>query len=104
MWQLEDPEGALSQMEFVVPKGQPKVASLGSIPRGYLPTSIMKVYYVGSNKGWFLVNCRTKRQAKSEGVFEFGRGNVKEVREATPEEIITFQSIKGKSALEPSIG
>ena len=64
----------------------------------------MKTYYVDSHQGWFVVTCRTKRQAKSEGVFEFGRGNVKEVREATPEEIATFKSIRGESALEPSLG
>lgn len=64
----------------------------------------MKAYYVGSYQGWFVVTCRTPRQAKSQGVLEFGRGNVKEVREATPEEIATYKSIKGESSLEPSFG
>lgn len=59
----------------------------------------MKNYYVESYQGWFIVNCRTKRRAHSEGVYEFGRGNVKEVRVAKPDEIATFKSIKGESAL-----
>lgn len=63
----------------------------------------MKKYYVDSTQGWFVVECRNKRIAKSEGVFEYGRGNVKEVRVATEDEIRTFKSIKGTAALKPSL-
>ena len=63
----------------------------------------MKAYYVESYSGWFIVNCRNKRQAKSEGVYEFGRGAVKNIRLATNDEIEYYKSIKGESAMEPSI-
>ena len=63
----------------------------------------MIAYYVESSSGWFIVNCKNARQAKSEGVYEFGRGMVKNVRIATNDEIKYFKSVKGESAMEPSI-
>jgi len=63
----------------------------------------MNKYYVKSMQGWFVVNCQNKGQAKSEGIFEYGRGNVQEVRLATQHEIETFVSNKGERALEPSL-
>lgn len=59
-----------------------------------------KLWYVDSWAGWFVVHC-TKREARSVGVAEFGRGGVKEVRPATVEELTYFVSLKGKRSLEP---
>ena len=56
----------------------------------------MKIYYVEGYAGWFLVNTNNKRNARSEGVKEFGRGQVKEVREASQDEIKYFKNVKGE--------
>lgn len=55
----------------------------------------MKIYYVESRHRWFLVKARNKRLAKSDGVKEFGRGKVRNVRIATEAEIKEFCNIKG---------
>jgi len=61
------------------------------------------MYLVESFSEWFIVAVNTKRQAHKEGVFEFGKGNVKHVRKATPKEVKYFQDIKGKDATKPSV-
>lgn len=58
----------------------------------------MKNYYVESPGRWFVVRTRTKRQAMSVGVKEFGY-RPDTVREATPEEVEMFVEIKGEDAL-----
>ena len=52
--------------------------------------------------GWFIVNTRTKRQAYSEGVGEFGRGWVDSVTVASQEDIDYFKRLKGEGAIRPS--
>jgi hypothetical protein len=64
----------------------------------------MKNYYVESHSGWFVVCCANMRRAKSEGIYEYGRGQVKAVRPATLAEVTHFQNLKGESATEPSLG
>lgn len=57
-------------------------------------------YYVESFSGWFVVRAKNKRAARSEGVKDFGRGNIKSVRPATQAETDYFVSLKGARALE----
>lgn len=57
--------------------------------------------YKVEGMGWFIVNTRTKRQAYSEGVEEFGRGGVDSVTKATEEEIADYKSLKGNDAVRP---
>ena len=59
----------------------------------------IKNYFVKSYSGWFVVKCRTKRNARSVGVEEFGRGMVNEVREATQNEVDSFVYLKGEEAM-----
>lgn len=61
------------------------------------------IFYVASHSKWFLVFARDKRKAKSEGVREFGRGQVKEVRLATAAEIKYFTDLKGEEAMKPTL-
>lgn len=63
----------------------------------------MKTYYIESHRDWFVVNCRNKNHARLEGIYELGRNCIKIIREATPEEIKYFKSIKGENALDPCI-
>lgn len=56
-------------------------------------------YYV-EGAGWFVVSAKNKRRAKSVGVNEFGRNNVRCVRKATPKEVAEFTAIKGINALK----
>lgn len=58
----------------------------------------MKDYYV-EGTGWFVVRTTTIRKARSEGVKEYGRGNVRCVRLATQLETNSYISQKGQSAL-----
>jgi hypothetical protein len=58
-------------------------------------------FYVASPSKWFVVSTRTKRQARSVGVAEFGRGLTHTVRPASQEETQYFISLKGKEALQP---
>jgi len=53
------------------------------------------IYYVDSHGGWFCIQARTKRKARSAGVEEFGRGGVNECRRATPEEKKDYIRQKG---------
>jgi len=46
-----------------------------------------------------VVHTTSKRRAASVGVLEFGRGNVTLVREATPEEISDYTSVKSEKAM-----
>lgn len=63
----------------------------------------MKSYYVESNQGWFVVDCRNKREAVAEGTYEYGRRNLKTARLATDAEIKSFKSIKGNDATQSSL-
>ncbi len=47
----------------------------------------MNCYYVEGQLSWAVVNAKNKREAYSEGVKKFGRGNVKLVRLATQVEM-----------------
>lgn len=53
----------------------------------------MKNYYV-EGAGWFVVRTESKKRAKTVGVSEFGRGNVRCVREATKAETSDFMAQK----------
>lgn len=64
----------------------------GSKDRGARDTA--KIFYVSSNSRWFLVKAKTKRSARSEGVKDFGRGMVSEVRVATAEDIRDYERDK----------
>jgi hypothetical protein len=55
-----------------------------------------KYYYVDAYSGWMIVFTNNKRKARAEGVWEFGRGQVKGVREATDEEVTYYENLKGK--------
>ena len=54
----------------------------------------MNYYLVESDKSWFVCFCKNKRKARSEDVFEFGRGNVKNVRIAQDDEIEYYRNIR----------
>jgi len=56
----------------------------------------------GGGLGWFIVDAGTKKAAYSEGVREFGRGNVQTVEVATADDVEYFQGVKGKDATRPS--
>lgn len=58
--------------------------------------NMKNIYYVEGYAGWFLVKTKTKRDARHVGVEEFGRGHVKDVRAATPEDIEYFINVKGE--------
>jgi hypothetical protein len=50
----------------------------------------VKNYYLEGCGRWFIVRTTTKKEARSEGVEEFGHGQVTLVREATPEEVKAY--------------
>lgn len=52
-----------------------------------------KNYYV-EGSGWFVVRATNKRQARSIGVAEYGRGNVHSVRLATEVEVKTYLMLR----------
>lgn len=56
----------------------------------------MKNYYVASNAGWFVVRAHNAKAARREGVREWGRGYVREVREATADEAEYIRNVKGE--------
>ena len=58
----------------------------------------MNNYYV-EGTGWFVVRTTSKRKAHSEGVNEYGRGNVRCVRLATTVEVKSYVAQKGHTAL-----
>lgn len=58
----------------------------------------MRNYYV-EGTGWFVVAAKNKREAKSCGVAEYGRGNVRLIRLATESEVRYYVEIKGHEAL-----
>jgi hypothetical protein len=62
----------------------------------------MRNYYIEGYSRWFVVSAKDKRAARSEGVMEFGRGGVKEVRLATKDEVMYFVDMKGERALKGS--
>ena len=55
----------------------------------------LPAYYVESWALWFVLRCRNKRVARREAVSEFGRGNVKDVRPATPEDVRAYRAQHG---------
>lgn len=55
-------------------------------------------YYV-EGQGWFVVRTKNQRMARSIGVKEYGRGNVRTVRIATLDEVREYLSQKGEAAL-----
>jgi len=57
------------------------------------------MYLVESYSGWFVTDVSNKRIAHSEGVKEFGRGNIKSVSIANQSDIDAFIANKGKDAL-----
>jgi len=57
------------------------------------------MYLVESYAGWFVTDATNKRIAHSEGVKEFGKGNVKSVTIATQNDIDAFIANKGEDAL-----
>ena len=58
----------------------------------------MNNYYV-EGTGWFVVRTANKRKARTEGVREYGRGNVHCVRLATQSETRSYVAQKGEAAL-----
>ena len=54
----------------------------------------MKNFVAESYSRWFVVRCKTKRQARTVAVEEFGRGRVKSVREATQEDVDAYLRAK----------
>lgn len=56
-------------------------------------------YFVEGWGYWFVVAAKNKREAKSIGVEEWGRGMVKDVRRATQQEVDSYVTQKGKRAL-----
>jgi REP element-mobilizing transposase RayT len=58
----------------------------------------MKSYYVESYHSWFVLDCQNRREAIIEGNLEYGRRNLKVVRQATVVEIKIFKAIKGDDA------
>jgi hypothetical protein len=77
-----------------VPPMPPALASVS----GSTSRSKARNYYV-EGTGWFVVSTANKKRAHSIGVEEYGRGNVRCVREATQDETESFISQKGKDAL-----
>ncbi len=59
-----------------------------------LPRAVHGHYYV-EGSGWFVVRCSTARIARSWGVKEFGRGQVRAVRQATTYELSAYKRWKG---------
>ena len=55
-----------------------------------------KYYRVDSYQGWMVVLAATKRDARKEGVAEFGRGMVKWVKPAESADVEYFERLKGK--------
>lgn len=56
----------------------------------------MKPFYVSSGGLWFVVYCKTKLQAKQEGIEEFGSGQTREVRKATQAEVDYYRKQRPK--------
>lgn len=56
----------------------------------------LKHWYVDGFGSWFVVEARTKQQARSQGVKDFGRGGVKDVRLATSKEVAEYERIMGR--------
>jgi len=52
----------------------------------------MKNYYISGLSGWFVIRTTNKKRAKSFGVEEIGRGNVRVVREAKDHEVKSYLS------------
>ena len=60
----------------------------------------MKTYYVESWAEWFVVTTQNKRRAYSVGVKEFGRGFVKNIREATKDEIDSYINQRSEKTIK----
>ncbi len=59
-----------------------------------------KFYRADSYSLWFVVRCENKRQARSEGVAEFGRGRVKSVTRASQADINYYKAQKGEDCFD----
>ena len=59
------------------------------------------MYKVESTQGWFIVDVKTKREADSEAVREWGRGCFRTVTKATDDDITYFKNLKGEDAVSP---
>lgn len=62
-----------------------------------------KYWFVEGTFGWFICITANKKAARSQGVNEFGYGNTRTVREATPEEIADYRQQR-PGALEEGEG
>lgn len=62
----------------------------------------LKYWYVDSG-GWMVVEATSKAKARTMGVAEFGRGNVRDVRLATPAEVKTYRDQKGEITMEDDL-
>ena len=60
-----------------------------------LPSAVHQHYYVDSFGRWFVIRCKDKRTARQWGVKEFGRGNVKIVRQADQKDVETYRAHTG---------
>ena len=56
----------------------------------------MPYYYVSARSGWHIVRATNMRLAKRDGVREYGRGNVIDVRTATDNEVHEYTILKGE--------
>ena len=59
------------------------------------------MYKVESNQGWFITDVKTKRNAESEAVAEWGRGCHRVITKATDEDITYFKNLKGECSVTP---
>lgn len=57
-------------------------------------------YKIEGYGSWFIVNTNDKKKAHSEGVKEYGRGNVTKVSIAKDIDIKEFIAVKGVGAIE----
>ena len=60
------------------------------------------MYKVESSQGWFITDVKTKRNAASEAIREWGRGCTRTITKATDEDIAYFKNLKGENAVMPS--
>ena len=55
-----------------------------------------RYYRVDSYQGWMIVLAANKREARKQGVSEFGRGMVTWVKIADAADVAYFETVKGK--------
>ncbi len=59
------------------------------------------MYKVESTQEWFITDVKTKRNAVSEAIAEWGRGCYRTITKATAEDISYFKNLKGENAVMP---